>query len=212
MPRKIILIRHGETDHNRQGIWQGWTDTPLNKKGLKQAEELAKHLKSEVIDAIFTSDFKRASQTAKAIAEKLGIKPIKTKKLRERNLGKIEGMLRKKSEEDHRDLLHKMFDYTDDTWSEHGGESLRELKTRVNKFLKKIKMDYKDKIIAIVTHGGTKRMLIRNLVKDAPEEESKLDKTGVKIDNAGVTVLKKDRQGAYHLTMISDTSHLENET
>ena len=87
MPKKIILIRHGETEYNRQKKWQGWSDIPLNKAGRKQAQLLAHRLKHEVIDVLYTSDLKRAVETAHAIAKSVNLQLIKTKKLRERNIG-----------------------------------------------------------------------------------------------------------------------------
>lgn len=87
MPKKIILIRHGETEYNKIGKAQGQLDIPLNKLGFIQAKKVAQQLKNEVIDVIYSSDLKRPLQTIRPLA-KLKNLTIKTnKKLRERHLG-----------------------------------------------------------------------------------------------------------------------------
>lgn len=202
MPKKIILIRHGETEYNRLGKWQGWIDVPLNAAGKLQAEKLARRLQSEVIDVLFTSDLRRAVQTAESIAQRLGIKAIKTTKLRERALGLLEGRQKEEKDERMKKIWNKFFDPTDETYKGHGGESLKETKARIQSFLKHLKKKYREKVVAIVTHGGTKWYFLQLLTKKP------LDRGSV-LENAGVTMLKKDKWGEYHITILSDTSHLE---
>lgn len=201
MPKKIILIRHGETEYNRDGRWQGWTDEPLNETGKSQSEKAAQRLKSEVIDAIFTSDLIRALQTAKIVGKPLGIPAIKTKNLRERNMGIFEGMTWEESEEKHKSLFENFFDHQNETFKDHGGETIKEVKKRIKAFLKEMKSKYKDKVVAIITHGGAKYYMLRLLVKEMPED--------LRFGNTAITVLKKDRSGRYHITLLGDTSHLD---
>ena len=61
--KTVHFIRHGETEKNAQKVWQGHTDTPLNKKGLEQAKLLSERISSRVTK-VYSSDLKRASQTA----------------------------------------------------------------------------------------------------------------------------------------------------
>ena len=93
MPDKktiIYLVRHGQTDWNKQGLLQGSFDTPLNARGLEQARELAEILDIEP-DVVFTSPLRRAIQTAKVISKKFQ-KPITVVDgLRERSYGSFEG-------------------------------------------------------------------------------------------------------------------------
>ncbi len=65
---EIILCRHGQTDWNREGRWQGRTDVPLNERGHQQALELAEALREVPVAAIYSSTLDRAYQTALAIA------------------------------------------------------------------------------------------------------------------------------------------------
>jgi len=70
---RILLARHGETDWNRVGRWQGHADPPLNDAGRTQAAELAERLAGDGIAAIYSSDLMRASQTARVVADRLGL-------------------------------------------------------------------------------------------------------------------------------------------
>src|SRR3990170_6155251 len=200
MPRKIILIRHGETEYNRQKKWQGWSDVPLNKAGKKQAKLLAHRLKHEVIDILYTSDLKRAAETAKVIAKSVNLQLIKTKKLRERNIGILEGVNFQESIEKYKDVFGKLFDSSDETFKGHGGESVKEVKQRIKELWNEIRAEHKEKIVAIVTHGGTKHHIIRLLVHDLFQD--------MQFGNTAITILKKDRDGVYQITLLSDTSHL----
>ena len=75
----LFLVRHGETDYNRKGIVQGrGVDTPLNEKGLQQAQALARRMTDEAIDAVHSSPLTRALQTARCVAESCGVPRIPT--------------------------------------------------------------------------------------------------------------------------------------
>lgn len=82
---RLIITRHGETLENMEGIVQGHMHGTLSKKGIEQAEKLAKALKDEQIDYIYSSDLKRASDTAREISKFHKNVPFQlTKDLRER--------------------------------------------------------------------------------------------------------------------------------
>lgn len=70
---RLILIRHGETDWNIEGRYQGQADPPLNRRGLSQAEQVAIPLKHVGIDLLYSSPLLRAYQTAQTIAQELGV-------------------------------------------------------------------------------------------------------------------------------------------
>lgn len=88
-----ILIRHGATDWNRDGRYQGQADPPLNAQGRAQAEHLARTLAGRPIQAVFSSDLQRALRTAEALAASHALRVIIDKRLREINQGRWEGML-----------------------------------------------------------------------------------------------------------------------
>ncbi len=87
---RFYFLRHGQTDHNRQRICQGHTDTPLNALGLAQAEGAAIVLAEAGPTTITASDLKRVRQTAKPVAEQLGLEVAINADLRERAFGIFE--------------------------------------------------------------------------------------------------------------------------
>lgn len=94
MDLEILVARHGETDWNLSGRWQGHTNRPLNDTGLKQASDLAGRMSEIGLDAIYASDLDRARTTAKIVADATGINNISIdSRLRERNLGTFEGLM-----------------------------------------------------------------------------------------------------------------------
>lgn len=88
----IVLVRHGETDWNRERRLQGHADTPLNEAGRSQARGLAEILDAERFGAVYTSPLRRASDTAAIVAERLGIELHELEALREIDVGEWEGL------------------------------------------------------------------------------------------------------------------------
>jgi len=88
----IYIVRHGETDWNREGIYQGHTDTPLNEDGRKTAERLGHTLSKIKISCIYSSDLLRARETAEIINRFLNVPVCYTQDLRELNFGDWTGI------------------------------------------------------------------------------------------------------------------------
>ena len=144
---EILLIRHGQTEWNVLGKVQGRADIELNENGMKQAEETEKVLENEAIDLIICSPLKRAKQTAEIINKNRNIPIIYDENIVEREFGEFEGM--KKEEFD----FKRYWSYKQDYQYEKA-ENIREFFERVYKFLNRLKKEYSDKSILIVTHGG----------------------------------------------------------
>ena len=144
---KLLLTRHGQTDWNVAGKIQGITDIELNETGVKQAETTREKLLNENIDVIISSPLKRARKTAEIIKGERNIPLIIDNGLKERCFGKFEGKTREE------------FDF-DEIWNYklnkqyEDAESTGELFERVHGFLNKIKEEYNDKTVLLVTHGG----------------------------------------------------------
>ncbi|MCH7952077.1 histidine phosphatase family protein [Patescibacteria group bacterium] len=202
MPKKIILIRHAETEHTLKGIIQGWLDVPLNKAGLKQAEKLAHRLKDEAVDVIYSSDLKRAYQTAKPLAKIKQLKPIRTKKIREWHMGTWTGKTWKVINKEYSHVFDEVGNIKDLTWKGHQGESINELIKRLKSFLNHLFKKHRNQTVVIFTHAGTKRRIL-DLLKVLPMKE------GRRFENTAVTILKKIGKGKYAIQLLGDISHLE---
>lgn len=147
----IYFVRHGETEWNKKEILQGWKDSPLTQKGIKNAERLGKILRDKNIEIIYSSDLGRCVQTSEIINKWLKVKIIKTKKLRERNFGDLGGLPNKEVE--------KMLDFKNLDEKAPNGESLNQLKNRVVLFIKKL-FDKKFKTILLIVHDGTAKAIL----------------------------------------------------
>ncbi len=153
------LVRHGQTDWNVEGRWQGHADPPLNALGRKQTQILAEGLANVHFDAIFSSDLDRAYETACAVGDRQGIKVRIEARLREINLGEWEGLTREE--------IKKLYPAE---WKDRemfplearvpGGESLFELATRIIPAASDIARLYPSGLVLIVSHGLALGVLI----------------------------------------------------
>ena len=141
---KIYVTRHGQTDWNVQGKTQGRTDIELNEVGIKQAKQTKEELKNVDIDLIICSPLKRAKQTAEIINEGRNIQIIFDNQIIERNFGEFEGKKIK---------FDEFWDYNAHPRYQRA-ETIQEIISRISNFLDKIKEEYKDKNVLLVTHGG----------------------------------------------------------
>jgi broad specificity phosphatase PhoE len=96
---RVLLIRHGQSEWNADGRWQGQADPPLTDLGRHQAQHASRNL--GVVDAIVASDLQRASETALILSEALGVGPVVLEPgLRERDAGEWSGLTRAEIERD----------------------------------------------------------------------------------------------------------------
>jgi broad specificity phosphatase PhoE len=150
----ILLARHGETDWNRDGRFQGWADPPLNETGRGQAQALAIQLADVPIDAVFSSDLRRAHETALIVAEPHGIPVVVDQGLREIDVGSWSGLTRTEIEERFPGAEH------------HDGETREEHLARVLAAVERIACARPGDRILIVSHGGSLRTLRRHALGD----------------------------------------------
>ncbi len=164
----FLLIRHGKTDWNVQNKIQGYSDIPLNDLGREQAKKAVQLLLEHYpkIDAIYSSDLKRAVSTAEPIAHAFGLKLITNRALREQNMGDAEGMPEEEYEKLYGAAFRNLESKYPDQWQRwhHNpvphAETKAHLFNRVEKFLKNIARKHQGKTIAIVTHGAVMKTLI----------------------------------------------------
>ena len=91
-PRRVLFVRHGETDWNRQHILQGSQDVPLNKAGRQQVRAFARRIRGWPVDALYSSDLSRAWETAEIIGRTLDLEPHSSPAWREMDLGAWSGL------------------------------------------------------------------------------------------------------------------------
>jgi len=143
----ILLARHGETDWNRDGIWQGWADPPLNETGRAQARELAEQLRSVPFDAVYSSDLRRAHETAEIVAAPHAVPVVADAGLREIDIGSWSGLTRAEIDERF------------PTGERPDGETRDQHAARVLDAVERIARANPGRRILLVTHGGTMRAL-----------------------------------------------------
>jgi len=151
---RLLLARHGETDWNRLGRWQGQTNVPLNDVGRRQAMALCSSLKDEQLAAVYCSTLQRAVETAHAIAAAHRLNVCRDARLNEIKLGKWEGMTRKDIAARYPDLL-QAWEADPSSVRPPDGESIVELQDRVMAVIDEISLAYPGETVCIIGHKMT---------------------------------------------------------
>jgi len=149
---KLCLVRHGQTEWNLQGRYQGQSDVPLNRDGIAQAHSLARQLQGQTFAAIYSSDLKRAKETALIIADAMHLPVIFEPRLREINQGEWEGQQVDKIRERYENLW-QMRSLDPAGLRPPGGETVGELAERIQAALDDIAQLHPGLSVLIVSHG-----------------------------------------------------------
>lgn len=149
---RLILIRHGETDWNVEGRWQGQADVPLNERGRRQAVALAEALRSVPIDALYSSDLARACLTAHEIGRVKGLPVRVDPRLREIHQGEWQGLLVREIEARYAGLFAERR-RNPLSVAPPGGETVAEAKRRVIQVLEEVAQEHPHETVLIVSHG-----------------------------------------------------------
>lgn len=150
---ELIIVRHGETDWNRDGRYQGHADPPLNDAGRTQALELARELADTPLDAAYTSDLQRAAETARIILAGRDVPLVPDPGLREIDVGSWSGLTRPE--------IEARFPGPAD----HDGESREDHLDRVVGAVERIAARHPGERVLIVSHGGSIRALRRHALR-----------------------------------------------
>ncbi len=197
MTTTIYLIRHGETEWNRSGRWQGHADVPLSPDGFRQAEVLATRLVAERIafDHIYASDLSRAMETARIVARALGM-PVQTAPaLREINVGAWSGLTRA-------EIVSRFPGAFDTILHPPDGEPHDIFAARVGGALTNLAERHPLETLAIVTHGGTIRAMLKHVLTQAGGEVAIPF-----IGNTSLTILRL-RNSSWSIVRLNDMAHL----
>ena len=155
---RILLARHGETDWNRQGRWQGHTDRPLTATGRRQAEALAARLAGERLDALYASDLARARDTAAAVERTVGIEAVLDPDLREVDVGDVAGLDRAEAREQYPGWFPRWWEGTDEAYP--GGEPIAQLFHRAVGAFRRIEAAHPGQTVAVISHSGIIRAVV----------------------------------------------------
>jgi valyl-tRNA synthetase len=146
-----FVVRHGETDWNKENRYMGHREIPMNDTGKEQINATAEQLANKNIDVIISSDLLRCKETAEIIGKKIGIKPIFDKRLREIDEGTWEGLLRSEVIKKFSDLWETRTDLDN---KRGGAETWRDVSRRMKEAFDDYQKKYKDKNVLLITHGG----------------------------------------------------------
>ncbi|XP_011039205.1 PREDICTED: phosphoglycerate mutase-like protein 4 [Populus euphratica] len=202
---EIIVVRHGETVWNVDGRIQGHIDVELNEVGREQAAVVADRISREFkVSAVYSSDLKRAFETAEKIAAACGVaEVIKDPDLRERNLGDLQGLVLQEAAKVSAVAYRAFKSHRTNQDIPGGGESLDKLYDRCTSSLERIAAKHTGERVVVVTHGGVIRELYQRACPNG--------KSGGRVLNTSINIFHISDGDRWTIKTWGDVSHL-NET
>lgn len=205
MSTKLLLVRHGETLHNRQRIFQGQSGEGLSDEGREQAARLGARLARTGTrwGALYTSDLRRARETAEILGLALGLAPEPDPGLREVHLGAWELL--------HEAEIRERFREEWEAWRRGedvrrgGGELLAEVGARMAAAVERILARHEGGSVLVVSHGAA----IKSFVAHALSTTTLGLRPLRPVSNTGATLFERTPEGALSLLVYNDTAHLE---
>ncbi len=195
----VLPVRHGRTDWNEAGKWQGHTDIPLNATGRQQAQALARRLADWPIQALYSSDLLRAAETAEIIGQSHKLVPIQEYALRERYGGFFEGLNSEQIQND----------YTAEWRALLAGEELdgvegnTAVQERMWQVFEKVATNHKGQMVVLVSHGASLGMLLAKALGFTLAQRPRFTMR----QNTGLSIVEVDEHGPV-VTLFNDGSHL----
>ena len=198
--KRVVFIRPGETDWNKIGRWQGIVGVPLNEHGRLQAERLAKFVRNIGMEALYSSDLRRAKDTAEIIAGTANVKPVYDMRLRERGMGEWQGLtineIRSWYPED-----YSRVQADPEGFQVPAGESRRQVAQRVLSAFEDI-IGRGGNTIGVISHTTAIRGLLAELVPSS-------DPYNLQFRNMSVTTVAQSEDGSWAISQLDDVTHLE---
>ena len=203
MLTKMLLVRHGETIWNHTCRYQGHTDIELSETGRKQSKLLAAELKKEKVKAVYSSDLKRAYETAAILASPHNLSVQVTKELREINFGEWEGLTHKEIMEKYEDLAAEWYQCPGQVRLP-GGENFEEVKERAYSTALDLLQQNDPGTIIVVAHGGTIRTIICGILDIELNHGFKISQ-----DNTALNIINYYPENGFTvLSLLNGTTHL----
>lgn len=198
---RLLLVRHGKIE-GEASRYYGHIDISLSQEGVKQVEKLRNRLASQNLNVVYSSDLKRAFDTAEIIAaaHKLTVTPCSD--LRELDFGKLAGMTFDEMKERYHGAVRLLSGQEPDI-SAPDGESLRQMSVRIQRFVAEVQKQPPERTLLAVAHGGSLKVLLCLLLGISLEHWRQF-----RLDYASLTVVETYPEGSM-LCLLNDTSHLE---
>ena len=199
---KVILIRHGETDWNKEQIFRGRIDVALNEVGVAQARTVQATLKDVQINAIYSSPLSRALETARVVGKSRNCEVKIEEGFIDIDFGKWQGLSHQKVKEEYKEL-YEMWLNKPQMVTFPEGEGLEEVQRRSMKALEKVIEKHPEETLAIVSHRVLNKVLLCTVLG--------LDLSHfwyIKQDTCAINAFEyKDEK--FYLTLLNDTCHLK---
>jgi broad specificity phosphatase PhoE len=204
--KRLILIRAGETDWNLLGRFQGWVATPLNEHGKQQATRLGNFIRNIGLSALYTSDNRRALETAQILVERLDFDMEPDKRLRERSIGQWQGLTVPEIHGWYPEAYAEFLADPDTYKIAGGGESVIDVRARaqeaLDEIIKKADKEAGSVAVGVVTHTTAIRVILMTLLPDQ-------DMRRQNFSNTSVTTVRRNDDGTWTLITVDDLMHLE---
>ncbi|WP_229905482.1 bifunctional RNase H/acid phosphatase [Lentzea cavernae] len=201
-PTRIILLRHGQTKLSVDRRYSGRGDHPLTELGLEQAEKAAARLsKVDGIAAVISSPLQRAHQTARKLADKLGLEVVTHQGLIETDFGTWEGLTFAEAAEQDPEVHGRWLG--DTSVKPPDGESFDEVHARVRRARTDIIAKYGGKTLVLVSHVTPIKTMLRQALDVGPQFLFRMH-----LDLTGVSIAEFYPDGHASVKLVNDTSHL----
>ena len=202
---KVIFIRHGQTEWNVTGRYQGQSDVKLTEEGKKQAEKLADNFPVAKMDAIYASDLCRAMVTAETIAAKFGLKVQAEPAFRELSFGDWEGLTYQQIVDKWEEAMANFLQHPD-VLEIPGGESFPAVQQRAMKRLNELIEKHDGQTIVVVAHGAVLRTMLTAALH-MPLQYL----WSIRQFNTAVNIVRYDSDANPTVELLNSTAHLGNE-
>jgi len=199
---RFILMRHGQTQWNREERFRGRADLALDETGRKQAEVAALRLKEEHAVAVYCSPIRRALQTAKIVGEKLSLPVQPLEGLIDLDFGSFEGLSGEEATKQYPELYRLWLQRPQEVRFP-GGEGLEDVRQRVVPAVEQLEAKHKDQTVILISHKVVCQVLMCAMLG---------------LDNSHFWQVRQDvnainifeiRDGAPLVTLVNDTCHLK---
>lgn len=199
---RVVFIRHGQTEWNINGKYQGQSDVPLSPVGIKQAEKLAADFPVAAINAVYASDLERAMVTAKKVAAKFNLEVQPEPAFRELSFGDWEGLTYQEIVSKWPEAMKNFLKHPDILKVPHG-EIFLQVQERASQRLQELIAKHNDETIVITAHGAVLRTLLATAMH-IPLQYL----WSIRQFNTAVSIVTYNEDGSNTIELLNSTAHL----